>query len=90
MAAKELLPHYNGQVVEIRVADAAYTFPAVPSLLGLMEQGGGSGWWLHWFQEARLGWSPGYTYPWPSNWMKARAWVGSDLGPCLGSDPGSI
>lgn len=58
MAAKELLPHYNGQVVEIRVADAAYTFPAVPSLLGLMEQGGGSGWWLHWFQEARLGWSP--------------------------------
>lgn len=90
MAAKELLPHYNGQVVEIRVAGAAYTLPTVPSLLGLVEQGrevaGG-------FTGSRKqGWAgpPGYTYPWPSNWMKARAWVGSDLGPCLRSDPGSI
>lgn len=53
MAAKELLLHYKGQKVEIPV----HTHRAAPSLPGLLGQGIGSGWWLHWFQEAWLGWS---------------------------------
>lgn len=69
MVAKELLPHYNGQVVEICAAGAAYTLPAVPSLPGLLEQGrevAGAG-----FRKQDWVGPPGYTYPRPSNRMKA-------------------
>lgn len=57
MAAEELLPHYKRQEVETPEAGPVHTHPAAPSLPGLLGQGRGSGWWLHWFQEAWLGWS---------------------------------
>lgn len=54
IAAQELLLHFNGQVVETHAAGPAHTLSAAPSLPGFLGQGRGSGWWLHWFQEAWL------------------------------------
>ena len=63
----------NRQVVETHQANEAgpaQTPPAAPNISRLLREGRGSGWWLHWFQEAWLGCPSGHFSPWTNSWTK--------------------